>query len=256
MGFIDYWWHFLIFIVASYFLGNVHFARIISAFKKGDITKEGSGNPGTMNMLRQYGITLGVLTLVFDAIKGLVPTLVAYLLYKDVMIGEFCLGDLMGYVAGFSAVVGHIYPVIFKFKGGKGVATTIGVFFAMNPLWALGFFALLILYILFFEYGSAGSFIFITGMGIAEGVRFYLKYISGGILQSNILPVFFLNLLIFLITIFTWFAHRSNIVRLCAGTEHRTSLMKMLKGHKKKDKEVVLATESVEVQNEQVKEKE
>lgn len=231
--FVDYWWHFIIFIIASYFLGNIHFARIISALKKGDITKQGSGNPGTMNMLRQYGITLGVLTLIFDAVKGLVPTLIAYLIYKDINITGFCLGDLMAYVAGFSAVIGHIYPVIFKFKGGKGVATTIGVFFAMNPLLSLILFIVLILYILFFEYGSTGSFIFITGMGIGEGIKFYLKYIQGGIDPINVLPVFCLNLLIFLITIFTWFAHRANIVRLCAGTEHRTSLMKLLKGKKK-----------------------
>ena len=104
--------------VGSYFVGNINNAVMISRMKGKDIRQCGSGNPGTMNMLRTYGKFLGVLTLILDVLKGVIPCLLGWLFMGD---GQFLRmgSDKLGmYVAGFFAVLGHIYPVVFKFKGG------------------------------------------------------------------------------------------------------------------------------------------
>ena len=136
---------YILLVVGSYLIGNISFARIIGRFKKVDITKQGSGNPGTMNMIRNQGVVLGILTLMLDMIKGAVPATVGYFLFggaSDVpqsMIGV--------YAAGLSVVVGHIYPVFYKFKGGKGVACVLGVFAVANPLAFIIVFAIDVIYL-------------------------------------------------------------------------------------------------------------
>ena len=117
---------YILLIVCSYLLGSVNFARILSKnVMHGDITKSGSGNPGTMNMLRTYGFKAGALTLVLDALKGVIPALVGYFLFG----GDGSNAAYVGlYVGGLSAVVGHCFPVFYKFKGGKGVACLFFIF--------------------------------------------------------------------------------------------------------------------------------
>ena len=130
---------FCVLVIISYFIGNISFARVFARLKKGDITKSGSGNPGTMNMLRTYGFKLALLTLILDACKGAIPSLIGMFLFKS----EGATMSIIGlYVGGISAIIGHIYPLIYKFKGGKGIATTIGVFAVANPLWLLVFFVI------------------------------------------------------------------------------------------------------------------
>ena len=110
--------------VVSYLIGNINFARIFSwAFAKKDITTVGSKNPGTMNMLRTRGFGEAILTLVMEAIKCGVPALVSYYL-----IGHFYTGyaDLAFFIAGFAAIVGHCFPVFYKFKGGKAWLAPLG----------------------------------------------------------------------------------------------------------------------------------
>jgi glycerol-3-phosphate acyltransferase PlsY len=115
--------YYALLIIGSYFIGNISFAIIISKKKNGDITKVGSGNPGTMNMLRTYGFKLGFLTLVLDTLKGAIPSLIGLLIFGKVGL----------YTAGLSAILGHIFPVVRKFKGGKGIACTLGVFLVADP---------------------------------------------------------------------------------------------------------------------------
>ena len=105
---------YILLIVCSYLLGSVNFARILSKnVMHGDITKSGSGNPGTMNMLRTYGFKAGALTLVLDALKGVIPALVGYFLFG----GDGSNAAYVGlYVGGLSAVVGHCFPVFYKFR--------------------------------------------------------------------------------------------------------------------------------------------
>ena len=111
--------------LCSYLFGNVNFAKLISRCKKDDITKHGSGNPGTLNMLRTFGFKWAIFNMLLEIAKGAIPTL----------IGKLWLGQIGMYVAGVCVILGHIFPVIFKFKGGKGVAAFAGFSLFALPWW-------------------------------------------------------------------------------------------------------------------------
>ena len=212
------WWHIVLVVLISYMCGNISFARIISKRKNDDITKMGSGNPGSTNILRNYGFKFGILNLALDMIKGFTPSLVAYFVFDK--------SYVMLYIAGISAMLGHIYPVLFKFKGGKGIATMMGLFLAANPIATL--IALVIGFIIWaiFEYGSVVSFLCITSLTVVEGIR---ARMSLGITDRKIVC-----LILFAIFIFTWYAHRKNIERLLLGKESKASLIKKTKRKLKK----------------------
>ena len=134
---------------------------------------------------------------------------------------------------GFFVVLGHVFPIFMKFKGGKGIATTIGVFFVCNWLVALISGALAIVFILLTEIGSMGSFIATTPGAIATCYSVYMTYVLNRQMQVlEILLTIFSNLFIVLIIILTWYAHRKNIERLIAGEEHPTNWLQMIKEHK------------------------
>ena len=210
---------YILLIICSYFIGNISWARIISKRHHGDITKNGSGNPGTMNMLRTYGAGLGIVTLILDAVKGVAPSLAGYLIFKYTGLNA----DIGLYVAGLSAVVGHMFPVIYKFKGGKGVATSLGVFMVANPIWLLIAFVGGFIYVWFFDYGSVASLVIITFMSVVQGYKNNQTY------AGDLKTLLVLNLLIFAIFTLIWFAHRSNIVRLLLGKENKANLQKSFK---------------------------
>jgi len=212
--------YYILLAIASYFIGNITWARVISKIKKGDITKSGSGNPGTLNTWRSYGFWPGVITFFLDFLKGVIPTLIAYLTFG--YIG--CNPEIAVYVAGASVVLGHIFPIVFKFKGGKGIATSIGVFLVANWWVSLIAFAVMILGMLFVKYASIFTIGFVVVMSIVE------------ILVCNPLNwvnYIFISAILFLVV----FAHRSNIKKLIHGEENKTELLKMLKGLKKKNKQ-------------------
>lgn len=201
---INILWYTLL-VLGSYFLGNISFAIFISRKKNSDITKLGSGNPGTMNMLRNFGLKTGGLTLILDVVKGAIPALV----------GLLTLSETGLYVAGLAVVLGHIYPVVRRFKGGKGVACALGVFFVANPLLTLAFFVIAFVYLLIFDYGAIASFIVITAMTVIEA------YLHAGNLTISIL--------LFSMFIIIFFSHRKNITRMLVGTENKANLRKSLK---------------------------
>ena len=226
----------IIFALASYFIGNINWAILISTIRKKDIRKMGSGNPGTLNMSRNFGLKLGLLTFFLDIMKGVIPTLTAYF----VLIGrgyfdgtEFLVADLAIYLCGLCAVLGHIYPVVYKFKGGKGIATTIGVCIVCNSVqgweWALvSIMAILaaLIFIYITEFGAMGSFIAITPPVISGGIYLFLSYANKG--KETLAFYIVTNMLIFAICFFTWFAHRKNIERMLSGDEHATSIKQMV----------------------------
>ena len=226
------WWEFLLLAIGSYFIGNINFAIIISKLKKRDIRTLGSGNPGTLNMSRNFGLKIGLLTLVLDIIKGAVPTFIGYILYKDTyFIGTTLPISLLAQVGcGFFAVLGHVFPVFMRFKGGKGIATTIGVFVVCNPLVALISGALAITFILFTEIGAMGSFIATVPGAIYACYEVYKNYISATVIStSNIIIASITNLFVVLIIILTWYAHRQNIKRMLTSEEHPTNWLQMIK---------------------------
>ncbi len=252
--------------VGSYLFGNINWALIISKFKKSDIRTMGSGNPGTLNMSRNFGLGLGLLTFFLDILKGALPTLLAYFLLRNRIFdySNFPVSEFAIYLCGFCAVMGHIYPIFLKFKGGKGIASTIGVFLVTESVhgisWAIIIIMALVAALIFIyltEFGAMGSFIAITPPAVGGSIRLFLEY---GQKFVDILPstdkttfVFYLvcNMLILAICVFTWFAHRKNIERMLAGDEHPTSIklmivkMKMKRKNRKQANDVINETTEV-----------
>lgn len=207
------WWQVLIVIAISYLCGNISFARIISKFKKQDITKLGSGNPGMTNTLRNFGVKFGLLNLILDMLKAFLPAIITFYIFDE--------NTMMLYIAGLSAMCGHIYPVFYKFKGGKGISSMMGIFLAANPIATLIVIAIGAIIWILFEYGSVVSFLCITSLTVIEGIRAKMN-----------LPEFdrkAICLMLFAIFIFTWYAHRKNIERLLLGKESKASVRKKIK---------------------------
>ena len=213
-------------VLISYLIGNISFARIISKHKHGDITKVGSGNPGSTNMLRAYGAKTGFLTLFLDIIKGVIPSLMGFLTFYYTMGNSWQLIGL--YACGLATVVGHMFPICYKFKGGKGVATTLGVFAVADPLIMLIVFAGAFIYVLFFEYVSVASLLIVTATSIVEVYK-----IPDDATQGVALAI---RLIIFVMFTLVWFAHRANIQRLLVGRENKANLKKALKKILKQEK--------------------
>ncbi len=239
MHFNDLWWSFLLLAVGSYLIGSISFARIISAAKKKDITKIGSGNPGTMNMSREFGMKVGILTFALDVSKGALPALFAKLVFSGMYFGDSPLevGMTAQYIAGFFAVVGHIFPVFYKFKGGKGIATTIGVFLVGEWYITLIFLVVALVYILITEMGSMGSFLATTPPAIAAAIRFYIKGFASDVKFDYGITFFSFSMVLVLgIIVLTWYAHKKNIKNLLSGEEHETGWMSMIRNAKIKRK--------------------
>lgn len=205
-------------IIGGYLMGNISFSRMLTPKgknKKKDITKEGSGNPGSMNMLRNHGAIMGFLNLFLDALKGAVPSIIGFYVlggYSNIPMSLFGL-----YAAGLAAVMGHIFPVVFKFKGGKGIATTIGVFFVADPLVTGIVFVGCFLFFYLVKIGSLTSMIAIYSFAIVQTCLAYInKY-------------WLVLLLIWsIVAIDTW-AHRFNIWRIMNLQERKTSFQEGVK---------------------------
>lgn len=227
----DGWYWFVIAAVVCYFIGCFNFAVLISHFKKKDIREVGSGNPGTMNMTRTFGMKVGVINFFCDVIKGGVPSLAGYLIFKDyVFAGTAVLvSDFTRYFFGVFVIIGHIFPVTMKFKGGKGIASTLGMFvFALSceqwwyfPILVVFHFGILG-YIAVTEWGSMGSLLGVSLLTVWQAVIMIFRY-SGSLLNGWVIAVFALLLLV---NVLTWGAHHKNIYRLVAGEEHHTSVIK------------------------------
>lgn len=225
-------------ILVGYFVGSINFARIFSwAFAKKDITKEGSHNPGTMNMLRTRGFGEAILTLVADAIKSGLPALISYFVVGYLFEGE---GDLAYFVTAIAAILGHCFPVYYKFKGGKGVASTFGLF-TFNPhFWWISLIAFVVCFLLLLfvlKYGSVVSFTYILSMSIVSTVLFAIWQIP------NYIPILFL---IWFNVVLIMILHHENLKRILTGKENKVDLMSKIKGKKEKKEESVEIKEKEE----------
>lgn len=229
--FAEKWYLFLIAAVVCYFIGCFNFAVFISHFKHKDIRNMGSGNPGTMNMIRTFGIKIGALTLLCDILKGGIPTMAGYWLFKGYVFEgtDVLVSDFARYFFGICAVIGHVFPVTFKFKGGKGIASTLGLFIFALPCekwWfafiAVGVLLLVILYIAVTEWGSMGSLLGVSGYTAWQAIMFAVRYFEE---LTNVWVILLFMMLLF-INVLTWAAHRKNIFKLFAGEEHRTRIFK------------------------------
>lgn len=228
------WYWFIVAAVVCYFAGCFNFAVIISRIKKKDIRGVGSGNPGSMNMTRSFGLKAGAVNFFCDMIKGGVPVLVGWLLFKDYVFAgtQIAVSDFARYFFGVFVIIGHIFPVTMKFKGGKGIASTMGLFtfaLACEVWWyalvALAFLIGVLVYIILTAWGSMGSLIGVCGLSVWQAVIFVLRY-SGNLLNGWVIGML---MTLLLLNALTWGAHHQNIFKLFAGEEHRTKVGKKKK---------------------------
>ena len=189
----------LIALVCAYFIGNISPATLIAKAEGVDIRKEGSGNPGTTNVLRVLGKKEAVGTLVIDIIKGAAA----------VLLGKFVGGEALALLCGFTAFVGHVWPAVFHFKGGKGVATAFGVLLATNYIVALLCLA------------SAGLGALVSRrMSIGSIVGAVALVIIGCFLTPKYVAIFAVMALIVI------YKHRGNIKRIISGDEPKLKFKK------------------------------
>jgi len=251
----DILWQFLIVALVCYIVGNFNVARYFSRINKKDITKQGSGNPGAMNMLRNYGFKLGAITLLLDVLKGAVPVLAAYFIFRyrakpaDL---DLDYGLIAMFVAAITVVLGHVYPVIQRFKGGKGVSCTLGVYFTITSVigfWYVGLivFALGALYIILFEWGSIGSLIMTTLLPAFTIIYFVL--ILKCKMSGYLIFIICVNIVLCLLS---YWKHRSNLKKLSMGKESRTSIKKVFSIDRKQKKETQNASEENDTENKDV----
>ncbi len=197
----------LLAIVAAYLLGSLSFAVIVShVMGLHDPRTYGSKNPGATNVLRSGSKKAAVVTLVLDTLKGFFPVIIIYAKGAD-----WGLGHDTAALAGMAAFLGHLFPIFFRFKGGKGVATALGVLLALH--WALGLLALLTWFFMAwrFRYSSLSS---LTAAVLAP---VYYVLLDGTLWEINKSAV----LCTAVMAIFLVWRHAENINRLLKGTESR-----------------------------------
>jgi len=214
-------------IILSYLIGSIPTSIIVSKLTKGiDIREHGSGNAGGTNVMRVLGWKHGLLVILLDAMKGVLAVVVVARLHYGSMpfqnatpFDDFTLVQI---IAGISAVIGHIWTVFAGFKGGKGIATAVGVLamiITIDMLVAVGIF---ILVVTISRYVSLGSIIGAISIPLTLVIRenLFNVHIPG---YNMILPfVIFIALLVI-------FTHRKNVVRLVNGNENKVSFKKKIK---------------------------
>jgi acyl phosphate:glycerol-3-phosphate acyltransferase len=195
----------LIATLLAYLVGSLSFAVIVSKlFGLADPRSYGSKNPGATNVLRSGSKPAAIITLILDALKGYVPVILVQIFGK-----EFGLGDGTLALVALAAFLGHVWPVFFKFKGGKGVATAAGVLFGID--WVLGLAALATFAIILFFFRWVSLASIATG---AFAPFFYLLGDRGPWYASKavLCAIFFMALILAL-------RHKDNINRLLEGKE-------------------------------------
>lgn len=201
--------------ISSYLLGSISFAVIFSKlFAKKDVRNEGSGNAGMTNVLRTIGKLPAVLTLVCDLLKAVTAIFISRWIFSYLPFQEMV--NVGAYVGGIAVVIGHIYPVFFNFKGGKGVLTCAGVFLVLD--WKLCLLSILIFLIITLSTGyvSLGSILSMAAAPVST-------LIVGLTLRADVLltrTVIWQTVFLCMIAGLSIFMHRENIKRLLNGTEN------------------------------------
>lgn len=194
--------------LASYLIGSVNFAMLISrvCFKE-DVRQKGSGNAGMTNILRTYGKKAAIATGAGDFLKAVLAAVIARLLFE--YFGLYMINA--GYISGLFVVLGHLYPIYFGFRGGKGVLATLGVIFAVNPI---VFFIIAVIFVPIVFITKIVSIASILGAVAYPVITWLVDYLRGR-------PAFFdvMFSLVFMVVIL--FMHRGNIKRLLNGTENK-----------------------------------
>lgn len=215
---------YIIVAIIAYLIGSVNFSVLISQKMAGfDVREKGSGNGGTTNVLRTVGKKAAALTLIADILKGIIAVLIAWFIGNTIK--KNVNGAILVQLAGFAVVVGHTFPIFFGFRGGKGIATSLGILLLLN--WQIGLICLIFAIALMavtriVSLGSIATAVLfpVLTMFIHEHYLVPGNYIIFGIVMAS----------------FVIFNHRTNITRILNGTENKLSF-------KSKNKEVEISKE-------------
>ena len=205
---------FILVAIISYLLGSLNFGVILSRFvKHDDIREHGSGNAGSTNMLRNFGKIPAILTIIGDMAKVAVAIVIAVLIIKEDELSKYAAFESTALImiksfAGFFCVLGHIYPCFFKFKGGKGVATSGGMVFMIDWRIAVILLTMFIITVAVTKYVSLGSIL----MAVFYPIYTFAFYIS-----------FPLTLIAVIFSAIVIAKHRENIKKLLNHTESKIS---------------------------------
>lgn len=189
----------ILLFIGSYLFGNISPSIILSKILlKSDIRAHGSGNAGATNVRRVMGNKAGAIVFLLDMLKGIVPT----------AIGAKIGGEQLAYLCGIAVVLGHVFPIFLKFKGGKGVATSFGAALIINPLFAILSISVFTIIVWKTRYVSLGS---ILGTCTFPLLSIFFGYAFKTVLLSMIF------------TLIIVFSHRENIKKLLSKTENKLS---------------------------------
>lgn len=206
--------------VISYLIGSINFSILLSKIIGGkDIRESGSGNAGATNMLRTYGKKLGVITLLLDVLKGVIAILITLAVTAALVNETMTYFDMISYVSGVCVILGHNFPLYFGFKGGKGVATSLGVVLMLD--WKVGLIVAVIAVAVmaltrYVSLGSIiGGFLYIV-LGVIHKSMGLIRFSDGEMpyLAVQIICVAIIGGLLIA-------RHHANIKRLLSGTENK-----------------------------------
>ncbi len=209
---------YIVVTIIAYLLGSISFSVIISKKMAGfDVREKGSGNAGTTNVLRTVGKRASIITLICDILKGVIAVFIAYL--AGLIVKEGVDKALLIQLAGIAVIVGHTFPIFFQFKGGKGIATALGVLMITN--WNIGLICLVFALVLMIltrmvSLGSIAAAILFPVLIIFMPHNSYL--VDGNYIIYSIL-----------LAILVVFNHRANVKRLLSGTENKIDFKNLKK---------------------------
>lgn len=216
----------ILLIIVSYFIGNISPATILSKASGIDIRNEGSGNPGATNVLRVMGKKAAIITLIIDIAKGFIATrggcLLALYAFPKFCKDIVCLSDATNAAAvisaccGLAVFCGHVWPIVFKFKGGKGVATGLGVLFATDWKTALICLGIFLIVVIATKMVSLGSIIAAVSFPIIYFIRLTVK-------GQPVSGAFYIMTPLMAMVVILVIKHRANIKRIIKGEENKLS---------------------------------
>lgn len=207
-------------VILAYLIGSINFAVIFSnAFMKKDIREMGSGNAGMTNVMRVVGVLPGLLTFVFDALKGFAACFIGKQIFNYLHTAEpdslVFLGTYGAFVCGVACMLGHVFPLFFGFKGGKGVAVSVGIFAVCCPtaiVSGLVLFGILLATVKVMSISSLSATVVVVGASL-------IFYDKSALFWPQAVCAVIMGAIVFL-------KHKDNIVRLIRGEENKFTIKK------------------------------
>lgn len=200
--------------ILAYLIGSINFAVIFSKiFMKTDVRDMGSGNAGTTNVMRNGGFLPGALTFLFDALKGLVAVLIGKFMFENILannVVEWAEPIYGAYLCGTLCMLGHIFPIFFQFKGGKGVATSVGIFAVCSPIAIISGICVF-----------AISTIISKIVSLSSLLATVTVVVLAIIFNDSTAPLWPQALMAIIMGAMVFLKHKDNIKRLIAGNENK-----------------------------------